>query len=73
MTYWEEDYLSQLDPGMEKYGGPFSEEVEDVKTLLWLIPLLISLVGFSCIVELSWKTLNGHKDDVNFFSNFILN
>ena len=47
LTYWEEDYPSRLDLGMEKYGGPFSEEeVQDVKTMLRLIPLLISVVGF---------------------------
>ena len=42
LTYWEEDYPSRLDLGKEKYGGPFSEEeVEDVKTILQLTPLLI--------------------------------
>ena len=46
LTYWEEDYPSRLDLGKDKYGGPFSEEqVEDVKTVLTLIPLLISIVG----------------------------
>ena len=45
LTYWEEDYPSRLDLGKYKYGGPFSEEqVEDVKTVLRLIPLLISIV-----------------------------
>ena len=74
LTYWEEDYPSRLDLGMEKYGGPFSEEeVQDVKTILKLIPLLISLVGFSCGLELSWKTNNTHKDDISFLSNLILN
>ena len=73
LTYWEEDYPSRLDLGMEKYGGPFSEEeVQDVKTILRLIPLLISLVGFSCGVELSWKAFNAHKDDDSFLSNFVL-
>ena len=46
--YWEEDYPSRLDLGKEKYGGPFSEEqVEDVKTVLRLIPLL-HIVGIVC-------------------------
>ena len=49
LTYWEEDYPSRLHLGKEKYGGPFSEEqVEDVKTVLRLIPLLISIVGVVC-------------------------
>ena len=29
-----------MDFGKEKFSGPFTE-VEDVKTLLWLIPLLV--------------------------------
>ena len=54
LTYWEEDYPSRLDLGKQKYGGPFSEEqVEDVKTVLRLIPLLISIVGFSDAIELA--------------------
>ena len=53
LTYWEEDYPSRLDLGKEKYGGPFSEEqVEDVKTVLRLIPLLISVVGVECTGDL---------------------
>ena len=73
LTYWEEDYPSRLDLGMEKYGGPFSEEeVQDVKTMLRLIPLLISVVGFSCGQELSWKAFNAHKDEFSFLTNFIL-
>ena len=73
LTYWEEDYPSRLDQGMEKYGGPFSEEeVQDVKTMLRLTPLLISLVAFSCGQEFSWKAFNADKDDASFVSNFIL-
>ena len=42
LTFWEEDYPSRLDLGKEKYGGPFSEEeVEDVRTILQLTPLLV--------------------------------
>ena len=53
LTYWEEDYPSRLDLGKEKYGGPFSEEeVENVKTVLRLIPLFISMVGLMCAHEL---------------------
>ena len=53
LTYWEKDYPSRLDLGKEKYGGPFSEEqVEDVKTVLRLIPLLISLVGVNYAGEI---------------------
>ena len=43
LTYWEEEAPSRLDLGKEKYGGPFTEEeVEDVKTILRLIPLSIA-------------------------------
>ena len=53
LTYWENDYPSRLDLGKEKYGGPFSEEeVEDVKTVLRLLPLLICVAGFLT----SWGT-----------------
>ena len=42
LTYWEEEAPSRLDLGKDKYGGPFTEEeVEDVKTALRLIPLVI--------------------------------
>uniref|UniRef100_A0A1X7TSR0 Uncharacterized protein n=1 Tax=Amphimedon queenslandica TaxID=400682 RepID=A0A1X7TSR0_AMPQE len=42
LTYWEEEAPSRLDLGKDKYGGPFTEEeVEDVKTVLRLIPLLL--------------------------------
>ena len=74
LTYWEEDYPSRLDLGMEKYGGPFSEEeVQDVKTILRLTPLLISLVGLSCGQELPLNTIKTHQENIHFFSNFILN
>ena len=47
LTYWEDNYPSRLDLGKEKYGGPFSEEeVEDVKTVFRLIPLLIVILAF---------------------------
>ena len=49
LTYWEEEAPSRLDLGKDKYGGPFTEEeVEDVKTVLRLIPLVICVaaVGF---------------------------
>ena len=40
-TYWENECPSRLDLGKDKYGGPFTvEEVEDVKTILKLVPLI---------------------------------
>ena len=42
LTYWEEEAPSRLDLGKDKYGGPFTEEeVEDVKTVLKLVPLVV--------------------------------
>ena len=52
-TYCEEQYPSRIDLGKEKYGGPFSdEEVEDVKTVLRMIPLYICIFGFYLAWEL---------------------
>ena len=53
LTYWEDNYPSRLDLGKEKYGGPFSEEqVEDVKTVLRLIPLIVTcLMVFGMVLE----------------------
>ena len=65
LTYWQNDYPSQLDLGKEKYGGPFSEEeVEDVKTVLRFLPLFICVVGF----PVSWGAL-GLPIDVSGFGD----
>ena len=46
-TYWEEDIPRRIDLGKSKYGGPFTnEEVEDTKTFLRILPLLLCLFGF---------------------------
>ena len=43
-TYLDEEHPSRMDFGKDKFGGPFTEEeVEDVKTLLRLLPLLVCL------------------------------
>ena len=47
LTYWENSVPSRLDLGKDKYGGPFTVEVEDVKTVFRLLPVLISVIGFS--------------------------
>ena len=47
-TCWEEECASRIDLGKDKYGGPFTvEQVENVKTVLRLIPLL------SCILPVN--------------------
>ena len=46
-TYWEEDIPHRIDLGKNKYGGPFTnEEVEDTKTFLRFLPLLLCLFGY---------------------------
>ena len=48
LTYWEDRIPSRIDMGKNKYGGPFTEEeVEDVKTVLRMLPLLFcsAIVG----------------------------
>ena len=46
-TYWENYLPSRINLGKHKYGGPFTtEEVEDVKALLRLLLLMMSLFGF---------------------------
>ena len=46
-TYWEEDTPRRIDLGKNKYGGPFTnEEVEDTKTFLRILPLLLCLFGY---------------------------
>ena len=49
-TFWEQDTPSRIDIGKNKYGGPFStEQVEDTKTFLRILLLLISLFGLRAI------------------------
>ena len=46
-TFCEEVAPSRIDFGKDQYGGPFStEEVEDVKTFLRLLLLLVTLFGY---------------------------
>ena len=52
LTYWEEEAPSRLDLGKDKYGGPFTEEeVEDVKTVLRLMPLVVVCTVASGLFE----------------------
>ena len=74
LTYWENEVPSRLDLGKEKYGGPFSEEqVEDVKTVLRLIPMLLCLAGMMIAWETSFNLLieiepsYGHLKDIDTF------
>ena len=58
-TYWEEDIPSRVDLGKSKYGGPFTaEQVEDVKTILRLLVIIMSLsfVVFTLMLPISATT-----------------
>ncbi len=46
-TYCEDEQPSRIDLGKSKYGGPFTnEEVEDVKTFLRMLLVILSLATF---------------------------
>ena len=73
LTYWEEDYPSRLGLGKEKYGGPFSEEqVENVKTVLRLIPLFVSLLGLMCAEKVRLFKFHISYDNSKFLSCYVL-
>ena len=64
LTYWEERGPSRIDLGKDKYGGPFTEEeVEDVKTILRMLPLLFcsAIVGIQTEPNSLWPHLK-HPD-----------
>uniref|UniRef100_A0A1X7U3J2 Major facilitator superfamily associated domain-containing protein n=1 Tax=Amphimedon queenslandica TaxID=400682 RepID=A0A1X7U3J2_AMPQE len=62
LTYWEEETPSRLDLGKHKYGGPFTEEeVEDVKTVFRMLPLLISVVGLTTNDEVYHWIMSGNQ------------
>ena len=47
LSYYKNTYPSRIDFGKVQYGGPFTnEEVEDTKTVLRLLVLLLSSFGF---------------------------
>ena len=53
LTYIDEEHPSRLDFGKHKFGGPFTEEeVEDIKTIFRLIPLLLSVFGVIFLCEI---------------------
>ena len=54
-TYIDEEEPSRLDYGKHKFGGPFTEEeVEDVKTILRLLPLFLSSFGALVANEMAY-------------------
>ena len=70
-TYLDEEQPSRMDFGKKKFGGPFiEEEVEDVKTFLRLIPLIMCFILSGSIahnVHIKFlKPGNWINDVVNF-------
>ena len=72
LTYWEKNYPSRLDLGMDKYGGPFSEEqVENVKVVIRLTPLFICIVGLVCAENIKWISYYKSDEDLPFLACFL--
>ena len=68
------EYPSRLDLGKEKYGAPFLEEqVENVKTVLQLILLFVSVIGLMCGEEIRLFKFHTSYDNSQFLSYNILN
>ena len=64
-TYCESDYPSRLDFGKQRYGGPFTtEQVEDVKTLLNILKVLLCL---GPVFFLEQSTIRRRHSNFEFF------
>ena len=72
LTYWEENYPSRVDLGKDKYGGPFTEEqVENVKVVMRLTPLFISIVGLACAENIKWISFYKSNEELSFIDCFM--
>ena len=73
-TYIDEEQPTRMDYGKEKFGGPFTEEeVEDVKTVLRLLPLVMCLTISVIVLELSPKVyLFNDIDSISFWNETFL-
>ena len=68
-TYCESDYPSTLDFGKKRYGGPFTtEQVEDVKTLLNILKVLLCL---GPVFFLEQCTIHRHHGNLQFYSTYL--
>ena len=73
LTYWEDNYPSRLDLGMNKYSESFSEEqVENVKVVLRLSPLFICVVGFVCAQDVKWNSYYKLDEKFSFFNCYMI-
>ena len=68
-TYCESDYPTRLDFGKQRYGGPFTtEQVEDVKTLLNILKILLCL---GPVFFLEQSTITRHYKNLQLSSSNI--
>ena len=69
-TYIDEEQPTRMDYGKRKFGGPFTEEeVEDVKTVLRLLPLVICLsFNVGALVFIPINVLNDNRN-INIVMN----
>ena len=75
LTYWEEDIPSRLDLGKSKYGGPFTtEQVEDVKTILRLLTISLSIlmIGISLFLHPSIRNVPYTVSSLSDSTSFLL-
>ena len=71
-TYLDEEQPSRIDFGKEKFGGPFTEEeVEDVKTILRLVPIVCCISFFA---NMSWNrtSIDLQNSLINVFVNMTI-
>ena len=60
-TYIDEEQPSRLDFGKHKFGGPFTEEeVEDVKTVFRILPILVAVVGSAFAFDETYDQFSLH-------------
>ncbi len=69
-TYCEDELPSRIDFGKSKYGGPFTiEQVEDVKTLLRLLPLML-IIGVIASVLIAANVLRIYLEKQYKYNRF---
>ena len=65
LTYLDEEHPSRLDYGKDKFGGPFTEEeVEDVKTVLRMMPLFVCMLTCGISID-EWSLFVSHLQPSN--------
>ena len=73
LTYWENDNPPRLDMGKIRYGGPFSEEeVENVKTILKMLPVYFPLLTCSFAFDPIEYITFAHVDSNESFLKYML-